>query len=86
MIDPKTTSDVTKIKLEDILEFMKTKPAEEITEFKAFANSTLKDAFGNDRKPCFFEIRNWVVNKYFPSVAAAVKKPQIKMIDKIMSL
>lgn len=86
MIDPKTTSDVAKIKLDDIIEFMKTRPAEEITVFQAYANSTLKDAFGNDRNPCFFEVRNWVVNKYFPDVAAAVKKPQTKMIDKIMAL
>lgn len=86
MIDPKTTKDVASIKLDDLIDFMKTKTADEITEFKAYANSTMKDGFGNDRKPCYFEIRNWVISKYFPDVIQTEKKPKAKMIDKIMAL
>lgn len=86
MINPKTTKDVSNIKLDDLIDFMKTKSSDEIAEFKTFANSTLKDGFGNDRKPCYFEVRNWVISKYFPDVVQTEKRPKATMIDRIMAL
>lgn len=86
MINPKTTKDVSNIKLDDLIDFMKTKSSDEISEFKAFANSTLKDGFGNDRKPCYFEVRNWVISRYFPDVVQTEKRPKATMIDRIMAL
>jgi len=86
MMNPKTTADVNKLNLAQVLEYMQTKSAEEIAAFKDYANSNLKDQFGNDRKPGFLEVRNWVVNKYFPNIEHVTKKPSTKMLDRIMAI
>jgi hypothetical protein len=79
MICPTSTKDITNITLDDILEFMKEKTPDEIDSFKEFANTEIE---GTNRKPAFFEIRNWVLRKYFPEIY----EPKPKMIDKIMAL
>ncbi len=79
MINPTSTKDINNITLEDLLEFMKEKTPEEIQQFKDYANTNVNNS---NRKPAFFEIRNWVLKKYFPDIY----EPKPKMIDKIMAL
>ena len=64
----------------DILEIMRDKPRAEIEEFQLFC-STPKETH---EKPGFFEIRNWVLDKYYPGVRNPA--PKGNLIDEIMKL
>ena len=79
MIEPTSTKEITNITLDDILDFMKEQTPEEIEEFKKYANTEIENTV---RKPSFFEIRNWVLRKYFPEIY----EPKPKMLDKILAL
>ena len=79
MMCPTCIKEITNINLDDILEFMKAQTPEEIEAFKEYAKTP---SAGTTRKPAFFEIRNWVLHKYFPELY----EPKPKMIDKIMAL
>lgn len=79
MMCPTTTKEIPAITLDDLLEFMKEQTPEEIEAFKEYAST---DVEGTNRKPAFFEVRNWVLHKYFPELY----EPKPKMIDKIMAL
>lgn len=80
----------SKLNSEDILAFMKTKSPEDIAEFKAFAQTrkTYKNDAGVDcdRAPNFFELRNWVLEKYEPGITARKPSDKITLIDRIMAL
>lgn len=88
MLAPTTQKEISKISLDEILNFMAEKSEAEKAEFKAFATSEIndvdKDGNAYTRKPCFFEIRNWVVDKYFPDCVKKAEK--VTMYDKISSL
>lgn len=88
MLAPTTQKEISKIGLDDILDFMAGRPEGEKLAFKTFATSEINDVDkdGNPytRKPCFFEIRNWVVDRYFPDCAK--KQVKVTMYDKISSL
>lgn len=90
MMNPTNYVDVSNISLEDILEYMRTKSEEEINSFKVFASTEVEDVdkegIPYTRKPCFFEIRNWVVNKYFPNCFKKNTIEKSTMYDKIMQL
>lgn len=88
----KSYQDYKMISGPDILEFMKTKPREDIEEFKTFcaAPKVTKKEDGTEttRATTFFEIRNWVLDKYYPGLTASKKAKTVghKLIDDIMSL
>lgn len=88
----KTYSDYKAIKGTDIIEFMKTKPREDIEEFKAFCRTkkttTKTDGSSYEREPNFFEMRNWVLDKYYPGLTTpkTLKTVGHKLINDILSL
>lgn len=87
----KTYEDYKEIKGEDIIEFMKTKPRADIEEFKAFCvapkTTTRKDGTTVERSTNFFEMRNWVLDKYYPGLTARREKETAhKLIDDVMAL
>lgn len=88
----KTYEDYSKITTADILEFMKTKPAKDVEELKEFCSQKIvtqtEDGTEKERVPSFFEIRNWVLDKYYPGLRAPkdVKNPKTTLIDAIMEL
>lgn len=88
----KTYDDYSKITTSDLLEFMKTKPAEDILELKQFCSEkkiTKKDdGTEKERVPSFFEIRNWVLDKYYPGLRTpkGAKTLKTTFIDAIMEL
>lgn len=88
----KTYNDYKALKGEDIIEFMKTKPRADIDEFKAFCSSpktTVKaDGTTVERTTNFFEMRNWVLDKYYPGLTDPQKNKTVghKLIDDIMAL
>ena len=71
---------------------MKTKPADEIAEFKAFASApkynVLEDGTEVERKTSFFELRNWILDKYAPGIRTpqAKKNPVKTLLDEISEL
>lgn len=77
---------------EDIIAFMRTKPSEEIQEFKKFAQTSketkYKDGTVKERLPNFFELRNWVLERYEPGITNPTSKKPISksLISKIMEL
>ena len=84
-------SDYSKISGPDIIEFMKTKPREEIETFKTYCSSTItarkEDGTTFEHKPSFFEIRNWVLNKYYPGLTTRKNRTiPHKFYDDIMAL
>lgn len=86
-----TYADYSKLTGEDMLAFMKTKPAEDLKEFKAFLATpktvTAEDGTVTEHRPSFFEIRNWILDKYAPGIRE--KKPrevEETLIDKFMNL
>jgi hypothetical protein len=90
MMNPTNYVEVSSINLDSILEFMSTKSVEEKNAFKVFASTEIED-FDKDgipyiRKPCFFEIRNWVINQYFPTCYKKNTVERDSMYDKIMKL
>lgn len=90
MINPTNYVEVSNISLNDILEFMGEKSEEEKNSFKVFASTEIddvdKEGMPYTRKPCFFEIRNWVVNKYFPACFKKNTSEKDNMYAKIMKL
>lgn len=76
----------------DLISFMKTQSAEDIEAFKVFASTPqithYKDGETKERKPNFFELRNWVLERYEPGITAAVakKKATKTLIDQILEL
>ena len=76
----------------DIIAFMKDKPAEDIMEFKTFCSTpkitSYADGSKKERKASFFEIRNWVLDKYSPGIRTPknIKRVGNSLIDKIMEL
>ena len=82
----------SKLNGEDIIAFMQTKPASDIQEFKTFAQSRMitkyNDGSLKERQPSFFELRNWVLEKYAPGITAPQSKRTVgkSLIDKIMEL
>lgn len=88
----KDSKDYSKITGEDLLEFMSTKPRKEIDEFKAFCatpkKSEKEDGTTIERVTSFFEMRNWVLDKYYPGLtdAKTSKTKTSRLIDKIMEL
>ena len=90
MLNPTNYVEVSNIGLDDILDFMKEKTEEEKDAFKVFSMTEIEDidkeGVPYSRKPCFFEIRNWVVNKYFPSCFKKNTVEKENMYDKIMKI
>ena len=86
----KVYNDYKEINGEDILEFMKTKPRADIDEFKAFCaapkTTTRKDGTVVERATNFFEMRNWVLDKYYPGLTARREKDTHRLIDDVMAL
>jgi len=88
----KTYNDYKALKGEDIIEFMKTKPREDIEEFKKFCaapKTTVKaDGTTIERVTNFFEMRNWVLDKYYPGLTEPQKNKTVghKLLDDIMAL
>jgi hypothetical protein len=88
----KSYEDYSKIKMEDILEFMKTKPAADREELKEFCAPirvfVAEDGTEKERAVSFFEVRNWVLDKYYPGLRASKKPAREKggFINDIMSL
>lgn len=88
----KCYADYKMLKGEDIIEFMKTKPREDIIEFQNFCK-TPKETKKEDgtiisRDTNFFEMRNWVLDKYYPGLTTPQKVKTVghKLIDDIMAL
>lgn len=84
-------ADYSKLTGEDMLAFMKTKPAADIAEFKAFIAApkkvTAEDGTVTEHKTSFFEIRNWILDKYAPGLRD--RKPttvEETLVDKFMNL
>ena len=77
----KTGSDIAKISMDDIIDFMRTRPHSEIVEFQNTAQALIEQ-YGNGTS--FFHIRNWFVDTYFPDAKVKAVKPT--MLDKIMAL
>ena len=84
--------DYQQLNGEDILAFMKMQSAEDIVEFKKFCSTPkvtkYEDGTSKEREATFFEIRNWVLDKYAPGIRTpkATKKSGTKFLDMIMDL
>lgn len=84
--------DYQQLNGEDILTFMKLQSAEDILEFKKFCGTPkvtkYKDGTSKEREVTFFEIRNWVLDKYAPGIRTpkSTKKAGTKLLDLIMEL
>lgn len=75
----------------DIVEMMRTKPREDIEEFKAFCaapkTTRYDDGTVKERETSFFEIRNWFLDKYYPGVRTQKKKSVTpKLLDVIANM
>jgi hypothetical protein len=88
----KTYADYKAITGPDLVEFMSTKSRAEIDEFKTFCATpktmTKEDGTTTTRQPNFFEMRNWVLDKYYPGLTESqkAKSEGHKLIDEIMAL
>ena len=87
----KDYKDYSKLTGEDVMEFMKGKPRADIDAFKAFCSTKVavenEDGTVTERDHNFFEIRNWVLNKYYPGLTARREKDAgHKFLDDIMAL
>lgn len=76
---------------EDILAFMKTQSADDIMEFKQYCSAPkvtkYEDGTEKIRDTSFFEIRNWVLDRYAPGIRASKRKMAgSKLLDQIMEL
>jgi hypothetical protein len=81
----------SKITGKDLITFMKTKNRHEIDEFKQFCNTPkitrYKDGTTTEHKTTFFEMRNWVLDKYYPGLRDQKKTSVTKtLFDEIMEL
>ena len=81
-LEIKNGSDVAKLNMDTIIAFMRDRPREEILAFqeKAKAITEVRGQGAN-----FFEIRNWFVDTYFPTVRKNTA-PKQSILDKIMAL
>lgn len=88
----KSYKDYSKLTGPDIIEFMRSKPRDEIDNFKSFCTTKVvthkTDGTSFEREPSFFEIRNWVLDKYYPGLTTPQKNKTVghKLIDDILSL
>lgn len=88
----KDYKDYSKLTGEDVMEFMKGKPRADIDAFKAFCGTKVavenEDGTATERDHNFFEIRNWVLNKYYPGLTDSkkVKNGTHKLLDDIAAL
>ena len=88
----KSYADYKAITGADIIEFMKQKPRADIDEFKAFCAAPKvtkkEDGTETSRPTNFFEIRNWVLDKYYPGLTTPQKVKTVghKLLDDIMEL
>ena len=82
--------DYQQLKGPDILAFMKEQSPADIAEFKAFAAepkyTEYDDGTKVERKANFFELRNWVLDKYAPGIRAPKPNATKSLIDEIMDL
>lgn len=84
--------DYSKLTGKDIMEFMAAKSRPEIEEFQAFCGAKVavenEDGTVTERDHNFFEIRNWVLNRYYPGLTDSqkAKNGTHKLIDDIMAL
>jgi len=84
--------DYAKLTGEDLVAFMKNQSASDVAEFKAFAAApkvnVLEDGTEVERKTSFFELRNWVLDKYAPGIRTpqAKKNPVKSLLDEIADL
>ena len=85
-------NDYSQLKGPDLIAFMKTQSPADIQEFKDFAATPKYTKYDDgstvERKTSFFELRNWVLDKYAPGIRAPqTKKANYKtLIDEIMEL
>ena len=93
MIEIKNYDDVSHMTSNDIIEFMSKQSAEDIAIFKEYCSTPTtvkyKDGSEKTRRPVFFEIRQWVVTKYFPDALKVNKnggKATPSFFDRIMEL
>lgn len=93
MIEIKNYEDMSHMTANDILDFMKSQSPTDIEEFKTYCNTPMTIEYNNGstvtRKPVFFEIRRYVVDKYFPEalkVGSTGGKKNPTLLDKINSL
>ena len=76
----------------DIVAFMKTQSAEDIVEFKQYCSTPkvtkYRDGTTKERETNFFEIRNWVLDRYAPGIRTPKKAKTMgsRLIDQIMEL
>ena len=74
----------------DLVNFMKEQSREDIEEFKAFCATPkithYKDGTTAEHKTSFFEMRNWILDKYYPGVRVPKKKSTSSLFDMIMEL
>lgn len=93
MIEIKNYDDMSHMTLDNVIEFMSKQSREDIRDFKRYCSTTTtvkyKDGSEKDRTPVFFEIRRWVVDKYFPDALKMTKaggKAAPSMLDRIMAI
>ena len=82
--------DYSKLNSNDILIFMKDQSVEDIQEFKNFAKTvktvTYKDGSKKEFPMSFFELRNWVLDKYAPGIRTPKKRTTTNFLDRIAAL
>lgn len=93
MIEIRNYEDMSHMTADDILSFMKNQSPTDIEEFKTYCNTPLtieyKDGSTKTRRPVFFEIRRYVIDKYFPDAlkaGATGGKKGITLLDRINSI
>ena len=88
----KTYADYKAITGPDLVEFMRTKPRADIVEFQNFCKTPKQtkkeDGTIVNRETNFFEMRNWVLDKYYPGLTTSqkAKNEGHKLMDDIMAL
>lgn len=81
ILEIKNGSDIAKLNMDTIINFMRDRPREEILKFQEKSKEAIQTrGAGNS----FFDIRNWFVDTYFPTARSTA--PKQTMLDKIMSL
>lgn len=83
----KSYKDYSKLTGNDILEFMQEQTRNDIEEFKEFCKphiETDENGITHEYQPRFFEIRNWVLDKYYPGLTTP--KKNMSFMERIMDL
>lgn len=84
--------DYQQLNGEDIVAFMRCQSAEDIVAFKQFCSepkvTKYSDGTVKNREASFFEIRNWVLDKYAPGIRVPKRNKTVgsKLIDQILEL